>query len=104
MPLDALNAIAQAEHAAERIEADAAAAAKQRIADAKRFGEESLKAARRNAEIELEKSREELELHGKEDSITRARQTDEEKEHLRERAGQRLDSAAQLIVERIVSG
>lgn len=103
MPLETLNVITQAEETAGRIESDAAATAKQRIADAGKAGEAAVKAARQRAEKELEQSRFELEQHGKEASMAKARETEMEKTKLRTRAEQRLDQAAQLIVERIVN-
>lgn len=103
MPLETLNVITQAEEAAGRIEFDATAAAKQRIADAGKAGEAAVKAAHLKAEKELEQSRFELEQHGKEDSMAKARETESQKTQLRARAEQRLDQAAQLIVERIVN-
>lgn len=103
MSLDAIKTVGQAEENARRIRQDAIAAAKRAIAEAEAAGEESIKAAEKRAEEELRELRRKSDEKATEDAGELARSTENKKAALRVKAEAKLDSAAMLVVERIVN-
>lgn len=103
MAFDAITGIAQAEDAARTAVQYAQAQAKQMVADAENAGRASVEAAVVRAERELET----LKAKSDEKSIAEAKQMlkslETKKTILRSGAQVKLDSAAALVVERIVS-
>ncbi|MBQ8074862.1 MAG: hypothetical protein IJ237_02650 [Oscillospiraceae bacterium] len=104
MSFDAITSIAQAEDAAKVAVQYAKAQAKQMLADADAAGKASIDASIARAEKELD----ELRLKSDEKSVNDAkklrRELDTKKAVLRAGAEAKLEAAATLVAERIVSG
>ena len=102
MSLEAIKTITEAEEAARRLKAEAAAEAKRMIGEAKAAGQEALDAAEKKANEELRELRAKADEKATADAKELAAGTENKKAAMRVKAESRLDKAAQLIVERIV--
>ena len=103
MSFDAITGIAQAEDAAKTAVQYAQAQAKQMVADAQGAGKASVEAAIARAEKELETLRAKSDEKSIADAKQMLKSLETRKTILRSGAQAKLDSAAALVVERIVS-
>lgn len=104
MSLEAIQIISEAEAKAERAKADAKAEAKQAVEDAERAGKSLVEAALRKADTELQALGRKVDQAAAIETGNSQTNAAAEEAAMRERAERRLDEAAQLILERIVSG
>lgn len=104
MSLEAIRMISEAEEYAARLKTEAEAEAKQAIADADRAGKALVEAALRKADTELQALGRKVDQAAVVETGNSQKTAAEEEAAMRVHAEQRLDEAAQLILERIVSG
>jgi V/A-type H+-transporting ATPase subunit G/H len=102
--LDAIQTITAAEEAARRALLDAQAEARRSAEDSERAGRETVDEARTQAEEEIRGMKRELDIKAAERAKELAETTSNRRATLRAHAEVRLNRAAELIVERIVSG
>ena len=102
MALEAIKQVTQAEQEVQRYKEEAAAAARQVVADAERDGRQLLEDSRRQAQAEAKQqlARAEEEAAGHTRAVLE--QAGQDCDRLRQAARQRLDRAAELIMERVV--
>lgn len=103
MSLEAIKTVSQAEEKARRIKQEAQAEAKRALSGARAAGEAAIAAAEKKAAEELRGLRKKADEKATEDAAELARSTENKKAAMRVRAEGRLDSAAMLVVERIVN-
>lgn len=103
MSLEAIEAIREAEERAKKIKADAVLQAKREAAEAEAAGRAVVEAARKKAVEELATLNAKADEKAKADAMELAANAENRKASLRVRAEGRLEQAAELIVERIVS-
>lgn len=103
MSLEAIKIISAAEDAAKRRKAEASAEIKQALSDAEAAGQATIAAAKTKAAAELRNQREQAEAKAARETADTASNTQNRMASLRIKAEGRLDRAAALIVERIVT-
>ena len=104
MSFEAIKGINDAEVLGKAQIAEAETRAKQMLADAESVGKAALEAAASRAESELKALREKAERQTAEKTAALEDEIRAEAEQLRQAAGQKLEDAAALVVERIVGG
>lgn len=103
MSLEAIKIISAAEDAAKRRKAEVSAEMKQALSDAEAAGQATIAAAKTKAAAELRDLREQAEATAARETADTAGSTQNRMASLRIKAESRLDQAAALIVERIVT-
>jgi len=103
MSLEAIAAIREAEERAKKYKAEAGLQAKREVAAAEAAGKAAVEAARKKAIEELATLNAKADEKAKAEAMELAASTENRKASLRVRAESRLEQAADLIVERIVS-
>ena len=103
MSLEAIKAISDAEEAARRIKTNAAGEAKKLLESAEAEGISAIEAAEKRAVAELRELQKKADEKVTEEVHKLASASENKKAALRARAEARLDSAALLVAERIVS-
>ena len=103
MSQEAIDMIAQAEEKARSIKANAAADAKRMINQAHAAGKLAVEAAGKKAANELHELVKRADEKSTADAVALAATTENKKAGMRVKAEHRLDDAARIIAERIVS-
>lgn len=103
MPIEVINEIFEAEEKAKKAKAEAAALSKRLIAEAEESGIKSVESARKKAEDEIRELWRKAGDKAKEEALELARNTENRKATMNVKAGSRLNSAVNFVVERIVN-
>ena len=103
MSFEAINSVTAAEQQAKAAVLAAEQEARQMLQDAENAGRAEIDAATAKAEGELQELRRKAEEKYATEAMELSQVLEGRKAALREQAGQRLDQAAALIVERIVN-
>lgn len=104
MALEAIQTIQRAEQAAQRLCGDASAATRQRISKAEQEGLRTIDNARREAQQEAAALLAQAEAEAAQRLDQTKQQAKQDCQSLSQTARERLDSAAALIVGRVVNG
>ena len=104
MSFDAITGIAQAENAAKVAVSFAEAQARQMLADAEAAGKEAVDEALKKAGKDLELLARQSEIKLENDTAAASGKMETRKAVLRAAAESRMDKAASLIVDRVLSG
>ena len=102
MAMEAIKQVTQTEQEVQRLRDEAASAARQTAAEAERAGRQLLEDSRRQAEAQSRQLLARAEEQAGEYTRGVLAQAEEDCGRLRQQARQRLDRAAELIMERVV--
>jgi V/A-type H+-transporting ATPase subunit G/H len=103
MSFNAILTISEAEENAKKIKAEADAQAKERLAAAEKAGLAAVDAAVEKAAAELKELQSKADDKARAEAESLSATTENKKASLRARAEDRIDKAAELVVERIVN-
>ena len=103
MSLEAIKVVTDAEERARIIKKDSEESSALAISEAEAAGDAAIRDAEKKAIEELRELRKKADEKATRDAATLAANTENKKAAMRARAESRLDSAAMLVVERIVN-
>ena len=104
MPLEAIKSIKDAEELAQKKVMDAGAAAKQKISDAEKAAAARVAGARTQGQAEADAMMKNTEKRAAEDARALSQTTHNRCAAIRAHAEKKMDTAAELIVRRVVKG